>query len=62
MVAGLGVQFLSCLFGSEVGHPNLTAPAYFLSCLFGSEEENNEIPESLIFLSCLFGSEGICTL
>ncbi len=50
-------QFLSCLYGSELGIMKRYFRFNFLSCLYGSERMTTSCFPSWIFLSCLYGSE-----
>ncbi len=52
-----GLDFLSCLHGSEHACDASLSKAPFLSCLHGSELAGVVLPAPSDFLSCLHGSE-----
>ncbi len=55
----LFLEFLSCLYGSELHSVVLRAERNFLSCLYGSEPGRKVLANFPAFLSCLYGSEPV---
>ncbi|ETV32354.1 hypothetical protein Q048_02147 [Pseudomonas aeruginosa BWHPSA043] len=53
----LFLEFLSCLYGSELAGCRAVAGVAFLSCLYGSEPDACRRLRLHAFLSCLYGSE-----
>ncbi len=53
----LFLEFLSCLYGSELASHHSHCFSPFLSCLYGSELSPKPIHGARSFLSCLYGSE-----
>ena len=51
------LNFLSCLYGSELTPFSIPDFVAFLSCLYGSEPKDREDRLQILFLSCLYGSE-----
>ena len=51
------LEFLSCLYGSELLMVGNMLFGGFLSCLYGSEQGTAIVTPTAIFLSCLYGSE-----